>query len=106
MAPFENPRRKTVVAHGRLAMREIRLRAARDRRHGLQVMKFEHLAARLAGGFSRPIENESLRPAIQQALPEKELGGRDGIKPLPRSDKRQVGKMGISQCNTRWSPYP
>lgn len=83
MAPFENPRRKTVVAHGRLAMREIRLRAARDRLHGLQVMTFEHLAARLAGGFSRPIDNESLRAAIQQALPETELGELDGIKQLP-----------------------
>src|SRR3546814_8198827 len=83
MAPFENPRRKTVVAHGRLAMREIRLRAARDRRHGLQVMTFEHLAARLAGGFSRPIDDESLRAAIQQALPETELGELDGIKQLP-----------------------
>src|SRR3546814_7763909 len=64
-------------------MREIRLRAARDRRHGLQVMTFEHLAARLAGGFSRPIDNESLRAAIQQALPETELGELDGIKQLP-----------------------
>jgi hypothetical protein len=83
MVPFDNPCRKTVVAHGRLAMREIRLRAARDRLHGLQVMTFEHLAARLAGGFARPIENESLRAAIQQALPETELGELDGIKQLP-----------------------
>ncbi len=83
MAPFENPRRKTVVAHGRLAMREVRLRAARDRLHGLQVMTFEHLAARLAGGFSCPIDNESLRAAIQQALPETELGELDSIKDLP-----------------------
>ena len=83
MEPFENHRRKTVIAHGRLAMREIRLRAARDRLHGLQVMTFEHLAARLAGGFSCPIDNESLRAAIQQALPETELGELDGIKQLP-----------------------
>lgn len=83
MAPLENPRRHTVVAHGRLAMREARLRAARERRHGLRVMTFEHLAARLAGGFSRPIDNESLRAAIQQALPETDLGELDGIKLLP-----------------------
>jgi hypothetical protein len=83
MAPLENPRRNTVVAHGRLAMREIRLRAARERLHGLQVMTFEHLAARLAGGFSCPIDNESLRAAIQQALPETELGELNGIKQLP-----------------------
>lgn len=83
MVPFEKPRRKTVVAHGRLAMREIRLRAARDHLHGLQVMTFEHVAARLAGGFSTPIDNESLRAAIQQALPETDLGELDGIKQLP-----------------------
>lgn len=83
MAPFTTSYRKTVVAHGRLAMREIRLRAARDRLHGLQVMTFEHLAARLAGGFSSPIDNESLRAAIQQALPETELGELDEIKQLP-----------------------
>ena len=64
-------------------MREIRLRAARDRLHGLQVMTFEHLAASLAGGFSCPIDNESLRAAIQQALPETELGELDSIKYLP-----------------------
>lgn len=64
-------------------MREIRLRAARNRLHGLQVMAFEHLAARLAGGFSTPIDNESLRSAIQRALPETELGELDGIKQLP-----------------------
>ncbi len=64
-------------------MREIRLRAARDRLHGLQVMTFEHLAARLASGFSTPIDNESLRAAIQRALPEIELGELDGIKQLP-----------------------
>jgi hypothetical protein len=33
-----NSVRRTVVAHGRLAMRELRLVAARERRHGLQIM--------------------------------------------------------------------
>lgn len=83
MPPYMTPHRKTVVAHGRLAMREIRLRAARDRQHGLEVMTFEQLAAKLAGGFTSPIDNESLRAAIQQALPETELGELDSIKQLP-----------------------
>ncbi len=83
MAIFGKSRRNTVVAHGRLAIREVRLRAARDRRHGLQVMTFEQLAARLAGGIASPIDNESLRRAIQQALPASELGELDGIKLLP-----------------------
>lgn len=43
--------RSTLVVYGRLAMREGRLAAAHDGRHGLQVMSFEQAAVRLAGGF-------------------------------------------------------
>ena len=56
--------RRTIVAHGRLAMREVRLDAARRKLHGLQVMSFEQLAVRLAGGFSRPIDDENLRAGL------------------------------------------
>lgn len=75
--------RHTVVTHGRLAMRELRLKAAREGRHGLQVMTFEQLAARLAGGLSRPVDDESLRGALQVALPETALGELDSTKELP-----------------------
>lgn len=75
--------RRTVIAHGRLAMRELRLDAARNRRHGLQIMSFEQLAARLAGGFVRPIDNETLRSAIQAVLPVTPLGELESIKILP-----------------------
>ena len=78
-----NPNRRTIVAHGRLAMRELRLDAARRRLHGLQILSFEQLAVRLAGGFTRPIDDESLRSAIQAVLPETPLGELDGIKLLP-----------------------
>lgn len=76
-------RRRTIIAHGRLAMRELRLAAARERSHGLQIMTFEQLAARLAGGLSRPVEEESLRAAVQACLPEVALGELDDIKTLP-----------------------
>ena len=75
--------RRTVVAHGRLAMREIRLDAARNRRHGLQIMTFEQLAVRLAGGFARSIDDDSLRTAIQTVLPSTPLGELESIKLLP-----------------------
>jgi hypothetical protein len=75
--------RRTIVAHGRLAMRELRLDAARQRRHGLQIMSFEQLAVRLAGGFARPIDDESLRSAIQAVLPTTPLGELESIKLLP-----------------------
>ena len=75
--------RRTIVAHGRLAMRELRLEAARQRRLGVQIMSFEQLAVRLAGGFARPIDDECLRTAIQAVLPDTALGELESIKLLP-----------------------
>ena len=75
--------RQTIVAHGRLTMREMRLHAARERRHGLQIMTFEQLAVRLAGGLARPVDDDALREAIKAVLPETALGELDGIKALP-----------------------
>lgn len=75
--------RHTIVTHGRLAMRELRLAAARGRHHGLQVMTFEQLAARLAGGLSRPVDDETLRATIQAVLPDVALGELDSLKSLP-----------------------
>jgi hypothetical protein len=75
--------RRTIIAFGRLAMREIRLEAARERQHGLQVMTFEQMAARLAGGLSQPIDIEALRVAIQVSLLKTYLGELDRIKSLP-----------------------
>nr|CAD6609814.1 PD-(D/E)XK nuclease family protein [Rhizobium sp. TCK] len=75
--------RSTLLVHGRLAMREARLAAARDGRHGLQIMSFEQAAVRLAGGFARPIDEESLRAAIQTVLPETSMGELESIKMLP-----------------------
>ena len=76
-------RRRTIVVHDRLAMRELRLDAARHRRHGLQIITFEQLASRLAVGLSRPVDDESLRAAIQEVLASTDLGELDGIKDLP-----------------------
>ena len=75
--------RRTIVSHGRVAMREHRLAAARKREHGVQVMTFEQLAARLAGGLRAQVDEETLRAAIQTALPNTDLGELDAIKNLP-----------------------
>lgn len=75
--------RSTLVVHGRLAMRESRLAAGRAGRHGLQIMSFEQAAVRLAGGFVRPIDDESLRSAIQAALSATPMGELESIKTLP-----------------------
>lgn len=75
--------RSTLVVHGRLATQEGRLSAARDRRHGVQIMTFEQAAVRLAGGFTKPIDDESLRAAIQTVLPTTPMGELESIKLLP-----------------------
>ena len=75
--------RHTVIVHSRLRMRELRLEAARRRRHGLQIMTFEQLAARLAGGLAQPVDDDALREAIAAVLPETALGELDRIKGLP-----------------------
>ena len=75
--------RHTVISHSRLRMRELRLEAARGRRHGLKVMTFEQLAARLAGGLAQPVDDDALREAITGLLPGTALGELDGIKALP-----------------------
>ena len=64
-------------------MRELRLEAARNRWHGLRIMTFEQLAARLAGGLTQPVDNDALQKAIVAVLPETDLGELDGIKSLP-----------------------
>ncbi|RDI98953.1 PD-(D/E)XK nuclease family protein [Dyella solisilvae] len=76
-------RRRTIIAHGQLATRELRLHAARNRHHGVQIMSFEQLTVRLAGGFARSIDDESLRTAIQAVLLTTELGELESIKLLP-----------------------
>ncbi len=72
-----------MIAHSLLRMRELRLEAARGRRHGLQIMTFEQMAARLAGGLAQPVDDDALREAITAVLPETALGELDGIKALP-----------------------
>ena len=61
--------RHTVIAQGRHAMRERRLAAARQREHGLHILTFEQLAARLAGGLTCSVDDETLRQAVQGRCP-------------------------------------
>lgn len=75
--------RTTLLVSGPLAMREARLAAARDQRHGLQVVTIEQLAARLAGGFLRPIDGGSLRTAIQKVIETTPMGELEPTKKLP-----------------------
>jgi hypothetical protein len=59
------------------------MQAARSATHGLQIMSFEQAAVRLAGGFVRPIDDETLRETIQAVLSRTAMGELEGIKTLP-----------------------
>jgi hypothetical protein len=74
-------------------MKEARLAAARRGLHGQQVMTFEQAASRIAGGFIRSIDDESLRNAIQIALPTTAIGELEGIKLLPGMVRAVAGTL-------------
>ena len=74
--------RETFVIHSRLSWRQVRGVAAIKRQHGLQALAIEHLAARLAGGFLQPINSDSLKEAIGEAIAT-DLGEFNNIKRLP-----------------------
>ena len=56
---------------------------ARGRRHGLQVMTFEQLAVRLAGGLARPIDDDALRETVKAVLPETALASSTASRRCP-----------------------
>ena len=63
-------------------MRELWLEAARGRRHELQIMTFEQLPARLAGGLAQPVDDDALRETITAVRPGTTLSKVDGIQGL------------------------
>jgi hypothetical protein len=74
---------RTVVTEGPLVFRMRRIAAARRDEHGVQIVTLPQLAARLAGGFKRPVRSQDLDPAIRAAL---EAGGfvdLESIRELP-----------------------
>ena len=75
--------RSTIITHGQLASRALRVELAKLGQFGVLVTTFEGVAARLAGGFTRPIDQDTLRKALQKVLPVTDLGELDAIKGLP-----------------------
>jgi hypothetical protein len=75
--------RCTIVVHTALSGHMARVEAARRGESGVQVMTMGWLAARLAGGFFRPIDEEALQEAVRAALPGTDLGELERIKHLP-----------------------
>lgn len=75
--------RRTIITHRQLASRALRVELAKQGQFGVLVTTFEAVAARLAGGFTRPIDQDTLHNALQKALPVTDLGELDAIKGLP-----------------------
>ena len=75
--------RRTVIVEGPLAFRMRRIAAARKGQAGEQIMTLPQLAARLAGGFTRPAGSEDLDPAIRSALDAGSLYELESIRNLP-----------------------
>ena len=74
--------RHTIIVHNRNARRTHRTQAAINAQQGLQLYIMEQLAARLAGGFLQPIDDDALNVALAAALVTP-LGDLDAIKELP-----------------------
>ena len=75
--------RRVIVVEGPLAFRMRRVQAARDGDLGLEILTIPQLAARLAGGFSSPADEEVLYPAISRALAEEGLTDLAPVAALP-----------------------
>jgi hypothetical protein len=74
--------RQTVVVHGRLAADQVRLEAARNRRHGVQITSMSGMAARLAGGFLRGVDGDTLSIAVGTVLREAPSGALGDLEPI------------------------
>lgn len=75
--------RRTTVVNGRLASKELKLKAARQHQHGLQIMSINQLASRLSGGFSCLIDGPTLTESTREVLPDVNLDDLNKIKDLP-----------------------
>ena len=85
--------RKTIAVLTRLAGYTARVDAARTGCSGLQIMTMGQLAARLAGGFLQPIDPDTLRDTVREALATVDLGELEPIKNLPGMIRAAVSTL-------------
>ncbi len=60
--------KRTIIVAGGMAAAARRLQAARAGEHGLEVRTIEQVAQRLAGGFLRPVDGDTLARAAGEAI--------------------------------------
>ena len=93
--------RRTVIVSGGHAAAARRLRAARDGKHGLQVLTVEQVAQRLAGGFLRPVDGDTLARLAAEAVADATpavLGDLAGIVELPGLPAALAGTLDKAWC--------
>lgn len=76
-------KRHTVIVEGGLAFRMQRVAAARAGDQGRDIATIPLLAARLAGGFSRPADRATLVPLVSRALAELTFEELEPVKTRP-----------------------
>jgi hypothetical protein len=76
-------RRRTVIVEGPVAYAEYRTTAARGNEIGVQVLSIPLAAARLAGGFLRPVEPYELTGAVRAALESGGFATLESVRNLP-----------------------
>jgi hypothetical protein len=76
-------KRRVTIVDGPLAFSMSRLRAARANDVGLEILTLPLLAARLAGGFRRLADKETLTTAVARALQDGGFQQLDDVRNLP-----------------------
>lgn len=82
-SPRDAVKRLTRVISGPLALKMQRLEAARQGALGVEIVTLPQLAARLAGGFTRPATPDFLQPAIRKALEAGGFAELEAVRDLP-----------------------
>jgi hypothetical protein len=83
---------KTLVVPNRHAWRSHRVNVALDASPGVRLLTIDQLAARLAGGFLQPVNQDDLATAVAESL-EKSLGELNAIKALPGFQRAAAGTL-------------
>lgn len=75
--------KETIVTFGKVALEAERAVLARKGSVGGQVMAFEHMVERLAGGFLKTVDRMSLREVVAGCLRDVDMGELDPVKAMP-----------------------
>lgn len=89
-------KRRTIVVEGPLAFRMRRIAAAHRGETGVQIMTTPQMAARLAGGFTRPAQSQDVDAAIRITLDAGDFAELESIRQLPgmtRAVARTLAKI-------------